>query len=424
MSHRPFVRSATAVGAAALALLATGPVFAAEPVARASATALQVGIAGQGTDTGTYTASNDGTGETTSGNHAPALPALAGQRMTDLGTLAQDATTRVTGRAGRSAACAGVAGEGATLVQVGDGTSCLTGGRTITLDAAHADFSRLRVLPANITQGLDTTIAGVVASAVAPAVDQVLGALGDPSLGIDLGAVQASCTADTTGAQGSASIADAAAYVRAPAPIGRIDLVALPVHPAPDTHVVTDLSAVAEAIQRAVDHQVATALGGQSGTLGPLLTPLGTTLDTLVDQVQANVTDTLGPQLAPLERDVLDIVLNRQSRPSRTAIEVTALDARVLPAARPFVDADLARLTIGHVTCGPNGRIAPAAAVPAVDTPAPSTPAPDAAVPTAVESGAGSLEDGPSPLALAALGGLVAVGTGAGVWGFRRSLRP
>ena len=49
---------------------------------------------------------------------------------------------------------------------------------------------------------------------------------------------------------------------------------------------------------------------------------------------------------------------------------------------------------------------------------------PSAAVPTVVESGAGSLEDGPSALALAALGGLVVVGAGAGAWGFRRSLRP
>jgi hypothetical protein len=291
----------------------------------------------------------------------------------------------------------------------------------MTLDAAHADFSGVRVLPADITQGLDTTIAGTVSGAVGPVVNQLLAAMGDPFLGIDLGAVQASCTADASSARGTATIADASAYLRAPEPIGRVELVALPAHPAPNTHVLTDLSAVVEAVQRGVDTQISQALGGQAGSLGPLLDPLGLTLDTLIDQVQANVTDALGPQLAPLEQNVLDIVLNKQTKPSDDAIEVTALDMSVLPAARRLVDADLVSLTIGHVTCGPNGRVA--LARPAVDTSEPSLSARHAAVPTAVTSGAASLEDGPSSLALAALGGLVVVGTGAGVWGFRRSLR-
>jgi len=422
VNHRLFVRSGSAAAAASLALLSSGPALAADPVARASATALQLGVAGQGTDTGTYTATNDGHGESTSGNSSPALPVLAGQRMTDLGTLAQDAATSMSGRTGRSAACAGVAGEGATLVQVGDGARCLTGGQTITLDAAHADFSKVQVLPASITQGYDGPVAAAIAAAVSPVVDQALAALGDPGLGIDLGAVQASCTAGGGSADGTASIADASAYIEGPAPIGHVTLVDLPVHPAPNTHVVTGLSAVVEAIQRGVDTQVAHSLGGANGPLSTLTLPLGQTVDTIVDAVQSNVTDALGTQLAPLEQNVLDIVLNKQSRPAADAIDVTALDARVLPAARQFVDADLVSLTIGHVTCGPNGRAAaPAAATPAVATP--STPHADTAVPTAVESGAASLEDDRSPLALAALGGLVVAGGAAGVWGFRRSLR-
>ena len=421
LNHRLFARSGSAAAAASLALLSTGPAFAADPVAQASATALELGIAGQGTDTGTYTATNDGTGESTSGNNQPALPVLAGQRLTDLGTLAQDATTSVTGRTGRSAACAGVAGEGATLVQVGDGARCLTGGQTITLDAAHADLSKVHVLPASITQGYDGPIAAAIAGAVSPLVDQALAALGDPRLGIDLGAVQASCTAGAGSADGSASIADASAYIEGPAPIGHVTLVDLPVHPAPNTHVVTGLSAVVEAVQHGVDTQIANALGGASGPLSPLTLPVGQTVDTVVDAVQSNVTDALGTQLAPLEQNVLDIVLNKQSRPAADAIDVTALDASVLPAARQFVDADLVSLTIGHVTSGPNGRAAaPAAATPAVATP--STPDADTAVPTAVASGAASLEDGPSPLALAALGGLAVAGGAAAVWGFRRSL--
>lgn len=424
MSHRPLVRSGAVVAAASLALLAAGPAFAAAPVAKASATALELGIAGQGSDTGTYTATNDGTTETTSGNNAPALPVLAGQRMTNLGTLAQDATTSASGGSGRSAACAGVAGEGATLAQVGDGTSCLSGGQTITMDAATADFSHLRVAPEAITQGVDTTIAAAVSSAVAPVVDQILAGLGNPRLGIDLGAVQSSCTAGTDSARGTASIADASAYVEGPAPIGHVDLVSLPVHPAPNTHVLTDLSAVVTAVQDGVAQQLGTMLGGPGGPLGALTLPAGTGLNTLLDQIKANVTDALGPQLAPLQDNVLDIVLNKQSRPAPGAIDVTALDLSLLPAAQQFVDADLVSLVIGHVTCGPNGRVAPQVqpATPAVALP--DAPSGAAAVPTVVESGAGSLEDAPSPLALAALGGLVVVGAGAGVWGFRRSLRP
>ena len=423
MNHRLLVRTSSAAAAVSLALLATGPAFAADPVARASATALELGIAGQGTDTGTFTATNDGTTQTTSGNNTPALPALAGQQMTNLGTLAQDATTSVVNGGGRSAACAGVAGEGATLAQVGDGTSCLSGGQTVTLDAAHADFSHLRVLPADITQGLDTTIAGVVSGAVGPVIQPVFSALGNPTLGIDLGAVQAWCTASPTSARGSANIADASAYLQGPQPIGRIELVDLPVDPAPNTHVVTDLSKVVEAIQQALDTQIANALGGSSGTLGPLLQPLGLTLDTVIDQVQKNVTDALGPQLAPLQDNVLDIVLNAQSSPSANQIEVTALDAHVLPAARQFVDADLARLTIGHVACGPNRALAPAraAVTPALDTP--DAARPDTAVPTAVKSGTASLEEGPTPFTVGGLGALVLAGVGLGIWGFRRNLR-
>jgi hypothetical protein len=243
-------------------------------------------------------------------------------------------------------------------------------------------------------------------------------------LGIDLGAVQSSCTARPGSAQGTATIADGSAYLSAPAPLGRIDLVALPVHPAPNTHVLTGLSAVATAIQDAVAHQLDTALGGPSGPLAALTMPLGTTAATVLDQVKANVTDSLGPQLAPLEQNVLDIELNRQTRPSAGAIEVTALDLRVLPSARQFVDADLASVVAGHVSCGPARRVAaPADVVPAADTPTQHTPSAETSVPTAVKAGAASFESRPTPLAMAALAGLVLAGTGAGAWGFRRSLR-
>lgn len=431
LSHRPLVRSGAVLAAACLGLLAAGPALAAAPLAQASATALDVTIAGSGTDTGTYTVTDDGSGPVSSGSNSPALPVLTGQRLTNLGTLAQDATTSVTDGKGSSAACAGVAGEGATLAQVGDGTSCLTGGQTITLDAAHLDLSQLQITDSallgplagpvgQLTQALQDTLLSSVSSALR----QALTALGNPGVYVDLGAVQASCTATTGDAQGSTTLADASVYLDGPG-IGRIDLVALPVRPAPNTTVPTGLNGLVEAIQTAVSTEFETALGGPTGPLAPITTALNEGFNQLVDTLQDNLIAALAPQLQPVEDSLLQIVLNKQSRPSANAIDVTALDLSVVPAAQQFVDADLVSVVIGHVTCGPDGSVSPARAVPAVDTPqGGDTPAADTSVPTAVESGADSFEDAPSPLALAALGGLVVVGTGAGVWGFRRSLRP
>jgi len=422
VNNRIVVRMGAVAATAALLLLIGGPALAADPVAQGSATALTVGVAGQGTDTGKYTVVNDGTGEQASGNNSPALPVLSGATLANVGTLAQDATTAVSGGQGSAAACSGIAGEGATLTQVGTGTSCLTGGRTITLDAGHVDFSKVQLLPAEITQGIDTQIAQQLSGLVTPIVTQVLDALGDPGLYADLGAVQSVCTADDTGAQGFASIANSAIYAQVPG-VGRVDLVSLPVNPAPNTHVVTDLSRVVDALQTGIDTQLDTALGGSSGPLAALTDPLGLGLDTVLDQVKTNLTDVLGPQLKPLQDNVLDIVLNKQTTPAPNSIEVTALDLSLLPAARQFIDADLVGLTIGTSACGPNSRVA-AAAPSTSSTPEPAVhTTPRQSVPTAVRSGAASLESAPSPLALGGLAALVLAGVAAGVWGFRRSLR-
>jgi hypothetical protein len=69
----------------------------------------------------------------------------------------------------------------------------------------------------------------------------------------------------------------------------------------------------------------------------------------VIPQVQAN--------LGPLEENILDVVLNKQSR-SPGAIKVNAIDMRVLPAAEEQMGAPAAEVQIGNVACGPNGRVA------------------------------------------------------------------
>lgn len=418
MSTRLFARTGSVAAAASLALLAAGPAFAATPVAQASATAYVVGLAGQGTDSGSYRATHDGTTQTTSGSNTPALTALGGQTLTNVGTLAQDATTAATGGDGSSAACSGVAGEGATVLQAGEGTRCLVGGRTITLDAANLDFSRLSVIDAEALEGINGPLRDALLVPVATAIRTALTGMGNPGIYVDLGAVQAVCTASTSSAQGSANIANGSVYVQGPG-INRVDLVNLPLNPPPNFKPVTDLSGLLTVIQAGLDAELA-ALSSIPG-LDALLTPVQGGLATVIGQIKANVTDALGPQLKPLQDNLLDLTLNAQSRPAGNAIEVTALDLRVLPAAQQFLHADLVDVSIGRVACGPNGR-ASAPGLARAPQPIQSVPGDDS-VPVAVTSGAADLESDPSTLAMLGLAGLVLAGTTAGVIGFRRSLR-
>ncbi len=134
----------TAVALTALvAGAAASPALAATQVAKGTATAANISIAGMGTDTGTYTASNDGKSETTSGTNTPAIPLLNGQQVVSAGTFAQDAKTTVKDGAVGTKACAGFAGQGATLAAVGDG-NCLIGGQTLNLSAGAVRLQQPR----------------------------------------------------------------------------------------------------------------------------------------------------------------------------------------------------------------------------------------------------------------------------------------
>jgi hypothetical protein len=407
-------------GACALAItlvgLAAAPASAAATVARASASAAVVTVGGTPTDSGTYTVTNDGTRETTTGSNRPVVSALIGQPLVSAGVLAQDATTQTSGR---SAACAGLAGDGAGVVAVGDG-QCLTPGGTLALSAGTLDLSHLQIVQSTVLQGLDQQ----VQTALQPVLDPVVAGLqaglqtglrqlGDPGLFVGLGAVQSRCTAAPGTADGSATLADVGAYAQ----VGgrRVDLLALPVNPAPNTKVTTDLSDVALAVEDALRSQLSNALDGSLGALGAAVDRAA---------VLNNVVANIGSQLGPLDANVLSGTLNKQVRPSAGSIEVTALDLDVLPAAATSGPKPLA-LQLGRSTCGPNDRIAPVAR-PRPAAP-PKAPAQPPTLPRRVTAGlahgdAGADQGSDHGRLVLALGGLLVLATGAGALDFRRHL--
>ncbi|MFE6561270.1 hypothetical protein ACFVDI_27360 [Nocardioides sp. NPDC057767] len=383
-------------------------------VSQASATALSLELAGTGArDTGTYAVTNNGSTESAKGTNEPLITALGGQKAIHAGTLAQDA---VATKDATSAACSGLAGDGATVVAVGSG-DCLSGGDNISLDAASLDFADVELVSSGLFQGVDRQLitelekVGLsqtkVTDPLSKALKDLLAAMGDPGLHLDLGAVQSSCTADKDKASGDSSLANSRAYITVPT-VGDVTLVDLPVDPDVNQKVVTDLTGVTDAILDALRTQFTKALNGA-------LAPANGGLDQLQTQVLDTALGQIQSQLAPLEENVLDITLNAQST-SPGAITVTALDVKVLPAAQEFVGGSLAHLTIGTSSCGPNSPISKTVKNP------PKADNPPASVPTVVTAGVESYDDGSAGrIALVTL--LLLAAAGAGVATYVRMLR-
>lgn len=422
------VKGAALLAVTAIVGLSAAPAQAAQHVAQASATAVTMSVAGAGTGTGTYTATNDGSGQSTTGSNRPVIQALSGQKAISAGTLAQDAVATVDGTTGSSVACSGLAGDGASLIQAGDGT-CLSGGDTLSLDVASLDFSKLNVLSSPLFAGLDTQIEGLtkqgqdqLTSALTAALKPVVDAMGDPGLHLDSGAIQSYCTATGSKATGDSQLAGAGAYIDFPAPIGRVDLVSLPVNPKPNTHVVTNLKGAATAIEDAVSSQLDNGLGGILKQV-PGLTG---GVQQAESAINTQILDALSKQLAPLQDNLLDITLNKQTR-GPGSISVTALDASVAPAAKQFTGSDLVHLSIGTSNCGPNGRVIPTAvhkstpAKPQTTTPHKATPK---KVPTVVTAGLARAPQDHGSAGRTALVALLILGAGGvGISVFRRALR-
>jgi hypothetical protein len=411
---RSYLRSASVVGAFALSTLAVTPALAAAPVSQAGANAIMLSVAGNENGSGNATATNDGSTETKTGQETPPLSVLGGQQLLNLGVLAQEATAATDGS---SAACAGVAGDGGSVANIGD-SRCLVPGDQVTGTLGALDLNDLVVAdPASALAPLNQ-VTGPILAELAPIIDEVVAQLrtqfGDLGLVAGLGAVEGSCTAELGSATGDAVLTDAQIRVVLPEQANRPDLVLLdlPVHPEPNTHLTTNLSDVLDMIAEALTDDLNESFDGA-----------GAPLNALIDAFQENIVTAIREQvesnLAPLEQNLLDIVLNRQLRPTDDSIKVRSLDLTVLSVLEDQLDAALVNLQIGNAACGPSGRIAAAAA--------PEAPVAPAAIPTGVSAG---LETVPATYAPASDGdatNLIVLGafallvsTGAGFVTYRR----
>lgn len=433
-----FVRLGAVGAAASVAMLAAGPALAAAPapVAQASANALSLSIGGQNPLAGTplsstYSVQTDGSNETSTGNKNPALTVAGPLKLVGVGTAAQDAKTSVnttsTGFDGVSDACAGLAGPGASIAAVGNAGSCLTGGSALKLSPATLNLTGLdlnTLLTSGNTSLLDAiltpTVVNQLQNLLSPVESQLSGALqtvlAQLQLGLDLklGAVTAQCHAVPGTATGTSSLANAGLTVTLPS-IGEVTLVNLPVNPAPNTHVLTNLDAVVKALETALQTELNSLLPQYLSSVTGLTNSL---LTQVLNAVNTNLISVIAPQLKPLQDNLIDITLNKQSGIGTDHIDVTALDLQLLPAAQQFIGSSLVSLQIGHVTCGPNRH---------VDVVPPVTPKAIPAhithkVPHKVTSGLGSKPDqGSSQIATySALAGMGALATGAGILGYRR----
>ena len=136
--------------------------------------------------------------------------------------------------------------------------------------------------------------------------------------------MQSRCVANPNSASGTANIADTKLQLDIAG--NKIDLVEFPANPNPNTKVLTDLDEVLDAIINALRVDINETL---DGLLAPLQAIIDPVQDQLVDQLVAQIAD----QLGPLEDNILDATLNKQTTSAGgKKIEVTALELKLLPA--------------------------------------------------------------------------------------------
>jgi hypothetical protein len=406
-----YLRAAAAVGALGLGLLAASPAVAATGH-QAAANAVTLKIADQdGQGSGTFTASYAHGHQTTSGTSKPPFADPTGQKNLTGGVLAQEATARP----GFSAACAGLAGDGGSVLNVGD-SSCLEPGNLLTgsfgsLDPATSVPSQLS--QANLLkqipqlgsaldqiQGQTQTGHDQLTGALDQALTQAKSAVGDGGLVVNLDMVDGRCTASDGRTTGDADLTNAKVQFITPAKT--FTILDFKPHPKPNTHVFTNLQAVADAIVGSFRDSLTHSLDGNS--------QLSDALDTLQTQVIDAAAAQLQAKLGPLEQNLLDITLNQQVHPTPHSIKVRALNVDLVPAAKPQLSGNpLANLQIGNAACAPVDTAAVLGAE--ANRPAERT-SPKLRTPTGVSAGLASV---PTPQdrgidrstwALVALGGL------------------
>jgi hypothetical protein len=349
MVGHTYLRAAAAVGALGLGLLAASPAVAATgPQAGANAVTLQIADQG-GQGSGNFTATYANGHETTSGTSKPPFSDPSGQKNLTGGVLAQEATARP----GFSAACAGLAGDGGSALNLGN-SSCLKPGDLLTGSFGSLDLSSLidgsagaatDQLPQELKDALPDVPGGL--EAVTGAIDDALAQgkkqFGDGGLVVNLDMVDGRCTASDGRTTGDADLSNAKVQLKTPAKT--FTILDFKPHPKPNTHVLTNLKAVADAIVGSFRSSLTKSLGDPQ---------LSAALGTLQQQVIDAATAQLQANLGPIEDNLLDITLNQQSHPTPHSIKVRALNVDLLPAAKPQLSGNpLANLQIGNAACAP-----------------------------------------------------------------------
>lgn len=435
--RKNLIRGGAAVLAtSAIVLTVAAPGSAATtPLAYADANALNLSLLGSPISTGTVVSTTDGKTTTTTGNQAPTVQALGNQQLIpSTGVLVQNAKSSMANLDGVSQACAGLAGSGGQVVAVGNG-DCITGGQQLSLDPGSVNLTNVQISSAGILTGLSTPIQTALQPLLTPVLSAVSSSVLAPLAGaipihLNLGAVSAWCTATPTTVAGNGSVAGLALVVSLPAPIGTITI-PLSIGTGKNVHVLTNLDKVVQAIQtglvNTLDSQILT--NSALGAVNTVLNTLGTNVNQLLGTLNSNLIAVIAPQLAPLEQNILDGVINAQTQTAapHPTISVTALDLKVLP----VLGNNAIDLRVGKVDCGPN-YAANAVTPPTNNCQAQSNCPPPPATcqaqhncppPHTVTSGlaAGYLPTG--PLGMAFLGLTVVAAAGAGVTAGARALR-
>jgi hypothetical protein len=111
---------------------------------QSTANAIQITLVGGAlADSGTTTASNDGTTETQTGNASPALSVLGGQTVITAGVLGQVSRAFNDGSA---AACAGAVGAGGSITVGNTGTCIADNGAGVTLTLGTAGLASIALV--------------------------------------------------------------------------------------------------------------------------------------------------------------------------------------------------------------------------------------------------------------------------------------
>ena len=341
--------------AATLGMMAAAPAMAAASIAQADANAITVSIAGSPADSGTVTATHDGTKETVEGEtSAAAVDVLGNQGLANIGVLAQEATASVENRNGISFACAGVAGEGGAVVQVGDSWCLEPADAPLDVTFANLDLTGVELIDPESALGplaeaneLEALL-GPVTAAISEGLSEGLAPLGEVRIHGSADVIDAYCTAEPGSAEGNARVLDGQLFLT----VGgeTVALAQLPVGTEPNTKALTDLDDVMTAVLDALRTDLEESLNGA-------LAPLTALPDGLQEQIVDTVIAELAPQLAPLEENILDITINEQTI-TGDSVEVTALSADVLPAAAEYAGGPLVNVDLANVSCGPNARAA------------------------------------------------------------------